>query len=58
MVTDFEWAVARRGRVGWGVEDQERSWRSGVREGRGRMILLVSVPVSRGGIVAVVEVLS
>jgi hypothetical protein len=40
-VTDLAWTVAMRGRVGWALEDQARSWRSGVNVGRARMRLLL-----------------
>ena len=59
-VAPFEWAVARRGRVGCGTEIQARSWRSGCRVARGRTVTVVPREEGRGcsedGIVsAVVE---
>jgi hypothetical protein len=56
-VTDFAWAVARRGRVGCGMEDQARVYRSGWKGGRGVMVAVVGGvaggnDVVRGAVVA------
>jgi hypothetical protein len=40
-VTDFAWAVAMRGRVGCGIEDQARWYRSGWNGGSGVMVAWV-----------------